>query len=181
VFWYWAFGFSHTASLAENDDPEALNKQVDQLIEQGRYQEAIPIAQRAIEAAKRARGSEQAETATAVNNLGLLFKRIGDYAKAEPLYQEALRIRQKVLGPENSDTALSLNNLGLLTSLDVNMPAGRFFRKRSGFKKVLAQNTPTATSFDNSAHCTGLWARPPGRRSCKRPSGSGKKILALTS
>ena len=32
------------ASLAEDDDPNALNKQVNQLIDQGKYQEAIPIA-----------------------------------------------------------------------------------------------------------------------------------------
>ena len=41
--------------------------------------------------AKRVRGPEHPETADALNNLGLLFKKTGDYAKAEPLYQEALR------------------------------------------------------------------------------------------
>jgi len=59
--------------------------------------------------AKRTRGPEDGKTAEALNNLGLLFKKIGDYAKAEPLYQEALRIRQKVLGSEHLDTATSLN------------------------------------------------------------------------
>jgi len=103
-----------SASLAEDDDPNALNQQVNQLIEQGKYQEAIPIAERAVEVAKRTRGSEDPETAEALNNFGLLFKKIGDYAKAEPLYQEALRIRQKVLGPEHPDTAEILNNLALL-------------------------------------------------------------------
>jgi len=103
-----------TASLAEDDDPNALNQQVNQLIEQGKYQEAIPIAERAVEVSKRVRGPEDPETAEALNNLGLLFKKIGDYVKAEPLYQEALRIREKVLGPEHPDTAESLNNLALL-------------------------------------------------------------------
>ena len=106
-----------TTSWAEEDDPNALNalnKQVNQLGEQGKYQEAIPIAERAVEVAKRVRGPENHETAEALNNLGLLFKKIGDYVKAEPLYQEALRIRQKVLGPEHPDTAESLNNLAVL-------------------------------------------------------------------
>jgi tetratricopeptide (TPR) repeat protein len=102
------------ASSAEDDDPNALNQQVNQLIEQGKYQEAIPIAERALEVAKRARGPEHPETANALDNLGLLFKNIGGYAKAEPLYQEALRIRQKVLGSEHPDTAQSLNNLAVL-------------------------------------------------------------------
>src|SRR5271167_4555908 len=86
------------SAWAEDDDPDALNQQVNQLIEQGKYQEAIPIAKRGVEVAKRAPGPEHPETADALNNLGFLFNKIGDYAKAEPLYQEALRIRQKVLG-----------------------------------------------------------------------------------
>ena len=83
-------------SLAEDNDPNALNQQVSQLIEQGKYQEAIPIAERAVEMAKRVRGPENPETADALNNLGFLFKKIRDYGKAEPLYREALQIRQKV-------------------------------------------------------------------------------------
>jgi tetratricopeptide (TPR) repeat protein len=97
-------------SLAEDDDPNGLN----QLIEQGRYQEAIPIAERAVEVAKRVRGPEHPETADALQNLGLVFERIGDDAKAESLFQEALRIRQKALGPEHPDTATGLTNLALL-------------------------------------------------------------------
>jgi tetratricopeptide (TPR) repeat protein len=102
------------ASLAQDEDPNVLSQQVNQLIGQGKYQEAIPIAERALEASKRARGTEQPETADALNNLGFLFNKIGNYAKAEPLLQEALRIRQKVLGPEHPDTASSLNKLALL-------------------------------------------------------------------
>src|ERR1700747_3339985 len=101
-------------ALAKSDHPNALNKRVNQLIERGKYQEALPIAQRALEVAKRARGPKHPETIDALNNLGLIFKNIEDYAKAEPLYQEALRIRQKVLGPEHPDTVTSLNNLGML-------------------------------------------------------------------
>ena len=94
---------SSSASLAEDENPNALNKQVKQLIEKGKYQEAIPIAERAVEVAKRARGPENPETASALNNLGLLFDYTADYAKAEPLFQEALRIRQKVFGQEHPD------------------------------------------------------------------------------
>src|ERR1700736_6441974 len=83
------------ASLAEDDDPNALNQQVSQLIEQWKYQEAIPIAEKALEVAKRVRGPEHPETASALNNLGFLFQKIGDY-------------------PDHPDTAASLNDLALL-------------------------------------------------------------------
>jgi tetratricopeptide (TPR) repeat protein len=111
--------------LAEADEPSALNQQVTQLIEQGKYQEAIHIAERAVEVAKRTRGPEDPKTAEALNNLGLLRKKIGDYAKAEPLYQEALRIRQKVLGSEHPYTATSLSNLGLLYQKNARVRQGR--------------------------------------------------------
>jgi hypothetical protein len=57
--------FASSASWAEDADPKALNQQVNQLIEQGKYQEAIPIAERAVEVAKRTRGPEHPETADA--------------------------------------------------------------------------------------------------------------------
>jgi tetratricopeptide (TPR) repeat protein len=97
-----------STSLAEDDDPNGVK----QLIEQGRYQEAIPIAERAVEVAKRVRGPEHPETAEALSNLGLVFEKIGDDAKAEPLYKEALRILEKT--PEHPRTARSLNKLGSL-------------------------------------------------------------------
>jgi tetratricopeptide (TPR) repeat protein len=102
------------ALFAEGNDLNALNQQVKQLIEQGNYQEAIPIAERAVEVAKGVRGLEHPDTATSLNNLATLYQDLGYFAKAEPLFQEALRIRQKVLGPEDHDTAESLNNLAML-------------------------------------------------------------------
>ena len=73
------------ALLAQDDDPNALNQQVNQLIVQGKYQEAIPIAERAIEVSKRVRGPEQPETAAALNNLGaprISGKEPGDHPRA---------------------------------------------------------------------------------------------------
>src|SRR5271165_4897692 len=102
------------ASLADDKDPNALNQQVTQLIAQGKYQEAIPIAERAVEVAKRLHGLEHPDMATSLNNLAVLYDTVHEYAKAEPLLQEALRIRQKVLGSEHPDTATCLNNLAEL-------------------------------------------------------------------
>jgi tetratricopeptide (TPR) repeat protein len=100
--------------LAQRDDPHALNQQVKRLIEQGKYQEGLPIAERAVEVAKRVRGLEHSDTAISLSSLGSLYQSMHEYAKAEPLYQEALQIRQKVLGPEHPGTAFSLDNLGSL-------------------------------------------------------------------
>ena len=103
-----------SASLAQDDDLAALNQGIYNLTQQGNYQKVIPIAETAVEIAKRVRGLEDPETAISLNNLAFLYEAMGEYTKAEPLYREALRIYQKVLGPEHPLTALSLNNLGEL-------------------------------------------------------------------
>ena len=99
------------ASLAKGDDPNTLNQQVHQLITQQRYQEALPIAQRAVEVARRARGPEQPETVIALYNLGVIFDELGDYARAEPLLEQAAQMSQKVFGAEDPVTAITLTGL----------------------------------------------------------------------
>jgi tetratricopeptide (TPR) repeat protein len=106
--------FASSAASGKDDNLRVLNQRVYRLFEEGNYQEAIPIAERAVEVAKRDRGPEQVKTADALDNLGRLFTKIGEYAKAEPLYQEVLQIREKVLGPEHRDSTGSLNNLAEL-------------------------------------------------------------------
>ncbi|HTD16176.1 MAG TPA: tetratricopeptide repeat protein, partial [Chthoniobacterales bacterium] len=106
--------FGCSATIANDDDLEALKQRIAELSKQGKYQEAIPLAEKLVDITRRLRGPEDTQTATSLNNLAALYYEMGEYAKAEPLYREALRIRQKVLGPEHPDTATSLNNLALL-------------------------------------------------------------------
>jgi tetratricopeptide (TPR) repeat protein len=142
------------ASFAEDDDPNALNQQINQLIEQGKYQEAISIAERAVEVAKRVRGLEHPETATNLNNLGELYRAMHEYTKAEPLLQEALRIRQKIFGPEHPYTAQSLNNLAeLYKDMGEYGKAEPLYQEALRIcQKVLGPENPdTASSLNNLA------------------------------
>jgi tetratricopeptide (TPR) repeat protein len=163
-----AFGlwiFACPGSLAEDNDAEALNQRVTQLIGQGKYREAIPVAERAVEVSKLNRGPEHPEVADALNNLAFLFKEIGDYAKAEPLLQEALRIRQKVLGPEHPDTARSFNNLAALYWAMGQYPKAEPLLQEAlrVRQKVLGPEHPeTADSLDNLAaayQAMGMYAK----------------------
>jgi tetratricopeptide (TPR) repeat protein/CHAT domain-containing protein len=140
------------AGLTKDDDPNSLNQKVNQLIEQGKYQEAIPIAARAVEVAKRILGPDHPKTADALNNLGFIFQKIGDYAKAVPLYQEALRICQEILGPEHPATAVGLNNLaGLYWETHEYAKAEPLYREALQIRqKVLgSEHLDTATSLNN--------------------------------
>src|SRR5712692_5304313 len=89
-----------SAGAQEGSIQEAreLSKRVAQLYSQGRYDEAIPLAARALAIAEKVLGPEHPSTATSLNNLALMYQDTGAYAKAEPLHRRALAIREKVLG-----------------------------------------------------------------------------------
>ena len=56
-------------ALAQVDEAAALNQQVLQLYSQGRYSEAIPLAQRTLAIVEKALGPDNPDVATALNNL----------------------------------------------------------------------------------------------------------------
>ena len=87
------------------------------LYAEGRYQRALPFAEKALRLSERELGSDHPTTATSLNELAVLYKAQGRYAEAEPLHQRALAIFEKALGPEHPHVATSLNNLaGLYTA-----------------------------------------------------------------
>jgi tetratricopeptide (TPR) repeat protein len=76
-----------------------LRNQFDKLNRAGKYDQALPLAERVRGISERILGAEDRDVAEALNDLARLYYFKGEYAKAEPLYQRALAIREKVLGP----------------------------------------------------------------------------------
>lgn len=73
------------------------------------------------------RGMRQAEiqythlsgqTATAYNEVGVVWRLQGDFQKAKEIYEESLRIREKIKGKDSPEVAQSLNNLAELLRAD---------------------------------------------------------------
>src|SRR5712691_9667985 len=71
-------------------EAQELTKRVEQLYGQDRYDEAIPLAARALAIREKVLGPEHPDTAQSLNILALLYQTTGAYAKAEPLYRRAL-------------------------------------------------------------------------------------------
>ena len=84
------------------------------LLEQGRYQDAEPLARRALAITEGALGADHPEVATDLDRLGAVYYRQDRLEEAEPLRARALAIREQALGPDHPDVATSLNNLGAL-------------------------------------------------------------------
>ncbi len=98
----------------ELEEANRLHQQVIQLNEQGKYNEAIPIAERVLEIRQRLLGENHLDVATSLNSLAELYYSQGRYSEAEPLLIQALEMRQKLLGTEHPDVATSLNSLAEL-------------------------------------------------------------------
>jgi CHAT domain-containing protein/Flp pilus assembly protein TadD len=110
-----------------------LTAQVEQLYKQGKYSDAIPVAQEALRVAESTFGPEDPNVATSLNNLADIYRKQGRYADAEPLVKRALTIREKVLGPDHPDVAESLSNLA-----DLYYYLGRYAEAESLDKRALA-------------------------------------------
>jgi len=100
-----------TGQFDELEEAKRLFKQVGQLYQQGKYAEAIPLAEKILATFEKVLGTENPEIVTFINLLAVLHQQQGNYAQAEPLYQRSLAISEKALGSQHPDVAIILNNL----------------------------------------------------------------------
>ncbi|WP_397327044.1 tetratricopeptide repeat protein [Nostoc sp. FACHB-110] len=121
---------------------------------EGKYSEAIPLAERVLAIRKQILGEEHPDVAGSLNNLAALYKSQGRYADAEPLYRQALSMKKRLLGQEHPDVANSLNSLAeLYNSQGRYADAEPLFRQALSMRKrLLGQEHPdVATSLNNLA------------------------------
>jgi len=83
------------------------------MLHAGKYDEAVSLAARALDAAEKVLGPDHVYVAYLLGGLGNKQRAKGDYAKSEASLQRALAINEKALGPEHPQTVESLGALGL--------------------------------------------------------------------
>ena len=135
-------------------EAERLNDEVVRLCDAGKYDEAIPIAERALAIRQKVLGPSHPDVADSLNNLAFLYDTKGDYAKAEPLYQRALVIDERALGPDHPNVATDVNNLAALyySNGEYAKAEPLFQRALAIRQKVLGPNHPdVAQSLNNLA------------------------------
>ncbi|TYQ26385.1 tetratricopeptide repeat protein [Pseudanabaena sp. UWO311] len=135
-------------------EAEELYQQVVQFRKQGKYQAAIPPAQRILTILEKALGAEHPDIANSLNDLAGLYVEQGNYPAAEPLYKRSLAILEKALGSEHPDVATSLNNLAGLYVEQGKYPAAELLYKRALAikEKTLGSEHPNvATGLNNLA------------------------------
>src|SRR5262252_1736793 len=93
------------------DDLAALDRQISQLHQSGKYAEATALAEQYVALARQRYGEEHSEFASAMSWVGRLYEAQGRYGEAEPILKRALAIREKALGSDHADVANALNSL----------------------------------------------------------------------
>jgi tetratricopeptide (TPR) repeat protein/CHAT domain-containing protein len=158
-----------------------LEAQIDQLTRQGKYAEALPVAQEALHVAESLFGSEHPNTAQSLNSLAQQYRFLGKYGEADPLYKRALAIREKALGPEHPDVAFSLNSIANLY-----LDQGRYAEAEPLYKRSLAirekalgpEHPDVASSLNNLANvCFGLGRYADAEPLYKRSLAIAEKAL----
>jgi tetratricopeptide (TPR) repeat protein len=132
------------------DELASLRAQVSQLFSQGKYAEAVPIAEQYVALARQKYGDNHAEYAAAISWLANVYQAQGRYAEAEPLYKRALAIHEKALGPDHPDVGTALNNLAELYRAQGRYPEAEPLHKRA----LAIPRTSGATASIDGHRCT---------------------------
>ncbi|MEY3869787.1 MAG: hypothetical protein RLZZ338_3678 [Cyanobacteriota bacterium] len=133
-------------------DWSTLNQQVIQLYNEGKFNEAIAIAEQALKLAQSLHPRDLPDVATSLNNLAYLYDSQGRYLEAETLYQQALKMRKCLFKGDYPDVATSLNSLASLY-----YSQGRYCEAKPLFQQALemrkrlfeGDHPDVATSLNN--------------------------------
>ncbi|MBO0790394.1 MAG: tetratricopeptide repeat protein, partial [Ktedonobacteraceae bacterium] len=91
---------------------ETLNGLANLYRDQGKYEQAEPLYQRALDIRKQ-QGPTHPHTAFTLHDLANMYWDQGKYQQADPLYQQALAICEQRLGPDHPRTMKIRNDRGL--------------------------------------------------------------------
>ena len=91
-----------------------LQSYVKQHFQHANYTEALSTSQEILQKSTDLFGNNHPATASALNNIGLMHKMMGDFALSRENYHSALTIYQEIVGKDHASYAAALNNLGNL-------------------------------------------------------------------
>jgi len=124
------------------------------LEDQGMYEQAQLMHQRALEGAEKALGPDAYSTSKCLDNLALVLLKQGKYEQAEQMNRRALKTKEKVLGPDHPDTLTSVHNLAQVIQSQGKYEQAEQMNRRAleGYEEVLGPDHPdTLTSINNLA------------------------------
>src|SRR5262245_27327008 len=139
----------------------AHNEQLAQLFRQGRYRDALPLAEQLCDRAKAELGEDHLDYARALNHLANLRRELAHYAGPEAPYLQALRVKRAALGKDHPEYAASLADLGHLYEALANYPQAEslYNQALAVRRQALGDHPDTARSLNDLATLHNLLGR----------------------
>ncbi|MDH3628011.1 MAG: serine/threonine-protein kinase [Acidobacteriota bacterium] len=152
--------YSQAFAAVGEDDPRAAtlaSRVAIAATELGRFEEASELLRRSLLARSRHFGSESAEVASVIVNLGNSLLEQRRFEEAETQFRDAERIFIETLGPDHPEVLLARHNLGrTLSKLDRHPEAEALFRKNRDAYLRLEEPHPAQAAMSAQEIATSL-------------------------
>jgi CHAT domain-containing protein/lipopolysaccharide biosynthesis regulator YciM len=126
-----------------------LSTEARSLIRKGKFEDARPLASRALESADKALGDHDAYVGELLVTMAELERNQDNFARSEELFQRAIAIDEAALGEENPQTANAQQRLGALYNANGEFTkAEALFQQSMGIaERTLGSNHPTIVVY----------------------------------
>ncbi len=150
--------------------PQALNAQ-------GKFAQAQPLYEKALEIRRRLLTDHHPDTAVSYNSVAFNLNTQGKFAQAKPLCEKALEINRRLLTDDHPDTAISYNNVAFNLSAQ-----GKYVEARDQWLRAVksldsARLRVAFTGLELRRGVQGAGSSRPGRRA--RPARSAGRGMAV--
>lgn len=119
------------AQQAKLQEAQQIMNEADQLYQQAKYREVIPMMERIVAIFREVYGPRQVETANALNNLAVAHWKLGHNQQARKLLEEVLEIQRAVASPDDFRISATLTNLGNVAEAEGNLAAAMKFTEQA--------------------------------------------------
>jgi TonB family protein len=109
-----ANSFNSPQEPPELQEASKLNESAVKLYNQGKYDEALPLARRAIEIREKLLSRKDPRVSISLTNLGEIYLAKKDYKAAREVFQRLLQIQEETFGPDDVNLAFTLDRLAVL-------------------------------------------------------------------
>jgi len=136
--------------------PPSLEEQIEALLAERRFKDAVPLAEQLVANAERAHGADHADVADALGVLSDAESGAGQTARAVSSLERAIAIREQAMGRDHVDVAQDCNALAVLFFGQGNYRAAEplMTRALSIRERALGPDAPeTAQSVNNLDLC----------------------------
>jgi tetratricopeptide (TPR) repeat protein len=131
-----------------------MNEQAGALFAQGKYAQAQPLYEKALEIRRRLLTDDHPDTAQSYNNVAGNLNAQGKYAQAQPLFEKALKICRRLLTDDHPNSAKSYENVAANLNAQGKYAAAQPLCEKALEinRRLLSDDHPeTARSYNNVA------------------------------